>query len=70
MFNDIEHDSNVDGSYLFQDRARETAGPNIEASLPCELCCLVRDLDTVNLVLGFRFDQKKTVCGTDFNQGA
>ena len=70
MFDDIEHDGDVDGPYLFQDRARKPAGPNIEPPLSCELRCLVCDLDTVNLVMIFGFEQEKPVCGPDFDQGA
>src|SRR5438270_6381384 len=67
MFDDIEHDSDVDRSYLFQDRARKRTGPNIQPPRPCELRRLLRDLNTMNSVMRLRFEQEETVCGTDFD---
>src|SRR5690348_5882014 len=68
MLDDIEHDEDVDRPDLLQNLTRDTTGSYIETSCPCELGGLVRDLDTVDPVMSFRLEQKKSVCGTDFEK--
>src|SRR5271166_1216514 len=68
MFDDVEHDGNVDRSDLFEQLTRQRPRPDIEPPRSRELCRLFGDLDTMNLVMSFGFEQEKPVCGADLDE--